>query len=273
MNPINLKVSSISPQPSANNTEGNGNPLQQNPIPSQPGVLITGSNNQNSSFDPVNNYQDLLSIAQDRCVTSTERFKAAQKINDQSLKDRAYLAIAQDIQADRKYRFICAALISNVVDQDQAWIVMAQDKNLKPSKRIEAAGAISQAFEEIRDAILLEIAKDCALDVSDRMHAIVYISADKKDQAFIAIAQDPNVTLSERKTIAEGIKDQVSRDIALIHLFNDLISLGEEDDVLEAEAIINHIQDPNLQALAREALAAGEIVRLMPAKSAPKVSE
>ena len=84
---------------------------------------------------------------------------------------------------------------------------------------------------------MLEIAADLELDCFDRMHAIIYISSDKRDQAFISIAQDKNVILSVRELIVKEIQNQAARDTICEQLSNEAIKLREEEAALKA---INH---------------------------------
>ncbi len=183
------------------------------------------------------------------------------------------MKIAKDSNTTYSERESAMRGLSTQEKRDEVWITRATDLNLDIYSRISAARNLSAAHASIKDEVFLEIAKDSNTGYSERESAMRGLSTqEKRDEVWITRATDLNLDIYDRIDAARNLSaahNTIIRNKVLIQLYNEALNQGQAG--VQLEGIVNAIQDPELQALAREALAAGERVKLVSTKSARKI--
>ncbi len=307
MNSININKSNISSIASTDNKVENANLSSQNPIVSQPGSLgiqkkseknrtIQSSSDQKPPIASDTKLKGDIMIRLEKALEIENPMQrdleimlltvTAQNTLEVNEKDAVRLEIAKNTQIDISGRTFAAKEISDLSKKDDALLEICKDTSQAPVRNTtvlprplpnEFEIVLFSALESIsdlekKDQAALSITQNNNLNFFDRINIAQSIKNPAiQDQAWSYIAQDHGLRLRNRKAATENIQDNILRDKTLTQLYNDAINLNEEEAAL-AE-IINRIQDPELQALAREALLERKMVRLNFTKSARNVLE
>jgi predicted nucleic acid-binding protein len=215
--------------------------------------------------------QACIARAKNQHLDAYDRIEATKGISsdNNSKKDEILFEIVQESDIDKYELEAAIKALSNDEKRDHCLIARAENQHLDADDRIEAATLISKAKSSTKDAILLKIAEFTNLPICyDALNALS--NDEKHDHFWMARARNKNLATLDRIYEAKYISaaNTILRNTVLIELYNEELSRGAE--ITDLERIIQAIQDQALQALAREALAAGEMVILTPTKSARK---
>lgn len=258
---------------------------------SKDGILLTIALDRNQTYtdrknailhmhSPEKRNEAWIGLLEDSNLSIEKRLYAADRsmggVTHDSTKrrDEALLEISQNGHASFRECIDAIEAIATSEIRDQAWMHRANNVSLNPEKRFHAAVNISDAHTMDRDAALLDLIK--TMHTSRERDAAIHAlsSQEKRDEVWIARATDLNLGIIDRINAAIHISaadNTILRNTVLIELYNEALNQGQGEARLER--IVDAIQDPELQAVAREALEAGGPVRLGSTKSARNIRE